>query len=151
MSKKTSFKDFSKNIEKYQIIKSKGQFLDGSSYSVECDAYYIKKGNRLVTNYKDVFKALPTLLLIIISICAVISTVSFMAESISYFTVFMFSIPTAIVSTCLTVFKREEFKLFYRTQREAEKYISEKVKDAESDKTVLDNGEVVKEVIINKN
>lgn len=148
MSKKTSFKDFSKNIEKYQIIKSKGQFMDGGSYTEECDAYYIKKGNSLVPNYKDMFKALPTLLMIIIGICALFSMVSFISNSISYFTVFMFSIPTAIISTCFTIFRREEFKLFFRTQKEAEKYISEKVKDT---KTVLDNGEVVKEVIINNN
>tara|TARA_B110001454_G_scaffold176677_1_gene168892 strand:+ start:247 stop:708 length:462 start_codon:yes stop_codon:yes gene_type:complete len=151
-NKNKGFKDFSEKIDKYQIIKSKGQFKNNytNSYDKEETAYYIKKNSRLINDYSAMLRFLGFPLMASVVICMILSLASFLIPSISYGEFVLYSyLPLNVLSMYLIYFSNNEFKLFFKTQREAEIYINDLSVDTK--KKSVDKGEVVKEILLNKN
>jgi predicted membrane protein len=148
MSKQASFKDFSKNIEKYQIIKSKAIFDDDEN---KVDAYYVKKNNKFIFKYGEFFSIFFKFMSLIGIMLAVVSLVSLFFDKSYYFpTLTTLQSISAIFVIYASVYD-DAFKVGFRTQGEAEKYISDKTTKEEDSEVRASNGEVVKEILINKN
>lgn len=143
----TEDKKYQKLFNKYQIVKSKGVFEEGKD---ERDAYYIKKNERFIFKYDDFFGVFFQAWIMASMMIAVISLLSLFFVSVTYMSVF---ITLQVIVIGLMIYSSvydDAFKVRFKRQREAEDYISEKIKNKNHVDSKASEGVIIKEFLITK-